>query len=124
NRPSGAPTGGRPSGGGGGGFGNIANGKVTALSATSMAVQVLDRTTNATSTDTVTLTPSTTYTETGAAASTALQVGECVTATGTANSTGTVAASRIALSAAGPNGCSIGFGRRPGANPSASSAGA
>ncbi|MGI8664768.1 MAG: hypothetical protein ACR2N4_01845 [Jatrophihabitans sp.] len=120
-QPSTAPTGTRPSGaagGFGGGFGGVADGKVSQLSGTTMQVQVAGRNGQAATTDTVTLTSSTTYTETGTATSAALKVGECVTATGKADSTGAVAATRIALSTAGPNGCSSGFGRRPQASSS------
>ncbi len=116
NFPSGRPTGARSSGGGGGignNFGAIANGKVSQLTGDTMLVQVTGRGGQAGSVDTVTLTPSTSYTETAGASSAALKVGECVTATGTADQTGTVAATRIALSTAGPNGCTAGFGRRP-----------
>jgi hypothetical protein len=80
-----------------------------------MSVQVLDRRTNVTSTDTVTLTPTTTYSQTATVPATALRVGQCVAATGPADSKGAVAATRITLSTAGPNGCSVGFGRRFGA---------
>ena len=131
-RPSGAPTGPRPSGAGGSrgpnGFapGNFATGQLSALTSTGMQVKVLDRRTNATSTDTITLTPTTTYTRTATVAATALRVGQCVMATGPANSKGAVAATRIALSVAGPDGCDTraGFGRRGGANPSSSQTGA
>jgi hypothetical protein len=131
-RPSGSarPTGARPSGSGGfggglggGGFGaGVASGKVGLLSGSVMQVQVAARGNQPASVDTVTLAASTTYTETATVTSTALKVGECVSATGKADSTGTVAATRIALSTAGPNGCTTGFGRRPQA--SASSTGA
>ncbi len=131
-RPSGAPSGVRPSGsrppgtpgGNGGGFGaGFASGRLAAVTATSMSVQVVDRSTRATSTDTITLTASTTYSQTRTVTSTALRVGQCVAATGPADSKGAVAATRITLSTAGPNGCAAGFGRRGGANPSSSPTG-
>lgn len=128
NRPSGSPTA-RPSGSGsgrfGGGFGggNFASGQLTALTPTSMSVKVTGRGTDATGTDTVTLTPATTYSQTVAVAATALRVGQCVAATGPTDTKGAVAATRITLSTAGPNGCSAGFGRRGGAAPSTSPTG-
>ena len=124
SRPSGAPSGGFGGGGfGGGGFGNVASGQLAALTGSSMSVRVLDRRTNATSTDTVTLTPTTTYSQTAAVPSSALRVGQCVAATGPADSRGAVAATRITLSTAGPNGCSTGFGRRGAAASSAPTGG-
>ncbi|MEO6700377.1 MAG: DUF5666 domain-containing protein [Jatrophihabitantaceae bacterium] len=134
---SGFPTGARPSGsggsgtggagtgggfGGGAGFGGVASGKLSQLSGSTMQVLVAARGSRPSSTDTITLTASTSYTETVQVNSTALKVGQCVSATGSANSTGAVAATRIALSTAGPNGCSTGFGRRP--RPSGSATGA
>ncbi len=84
-----------------------------------MTVQTLGRGSQATSTTTVTLSASTSYTETMPATAAALRVGECVSATGKADSTGAVAASRIELSPATNGSCaSGGFGRRPGASAS------
>lgn len=124
-RPSGSRSGFGGSGFGGSGFGGaagFASGKVTQLSGDTMLVQVIGRGDQASTSDTITLTASTTYTETDSASATALKVGECVTATGTADATGAVAATKIGLSTAGPDGCSSGFGRRSQAT--ASSAGA
>jgi hypothetical protein len=127
-RPSGSvrPTGARPSGSGGfgsgfggGGFGTgVASGKVSQLAGSVMQLQVPARGNQPASVDTVTLAASTTYTQTATVTSTALKVGECVSATGKADSSGTVAATRIALSTAGPNGCTTGLGRRPQASAS------
>ena len=123
-RPSGFPSGrpsDRPSGQRGGfGFGDFATGKVSSLSAAGMTVQGPGRgSQQATSTTTVTLSASTSYTETMPATAAALRVGECVTATGKADSTGAVAASRIALSPATGGNCTTGgFGRRPAASAS------
>ncbi|HEU5268822.1 MAG TPA: DUF5666 domain-containing protein [Jatrophihabitans sp.] len=118
-RPSGFPSG-RPSGfpgRAGGGFGEFATGTVTVLGPGSMTVRSPARGQQAGTTVTVLLTGSTSYTRTGPATAAALRVGECVSATGKADSTGAVAASRIALSPAGPSGCSTGgFGRRPAAS--------
>ena len=115
-RPSGFPSGrpsGFPSGRAGGGFGEFAAGTVSTLGPGSMTVRSPARGQQAGTTVTVLLTGSTSYTETGPATAAALRVGECVSATGKADSTGAVAASRIALSPAGPSGCSTGgFGRR------------
>jgi hypothetical protein len=124
-RPSGFPSG-RPSGfpsGEDGGFGEFATGKVSAVSGSTVIVQTPARGQQAASTVTVTLTATTTYTETVPATAAALQVGECVSATGKAGTAGAVAATRIALTPAGPNGCTTGgFGRRPapGASPTGS----
>lgn len=120
DRPSGS--GGLGGGFGGGGLGGVASGKVGQLSSSVMQVQVAARGNQPASVDTVTLAASTTYTETATVTSTALKVGECVSATGKADSTGAVAATRIALSTAGPNGCTTGFGRRPQASPSSTGA--
>ena len=123
-RPSGFPSGrpsnfpsGRP--GGGFGFGDFATGTVSALGTGSMTVHTAARGQQAGGTVTVLLTAGTSYTETLPATAAALRVGECVSATGKADSTGAVAATRIAVSPAGPAGCGIGgFGRRPGATAS------
>jgi len=108
-------------GGGFGGFG-LATGTVTQLSGDTMFVRTTARGQQASTLDTVTLTDATTFTEDAKVSSSALKLGECVTATGSTNSTGAVAATKIALSTAGPNGCSSGFGGRP--RPGASTSGA
>jgi hypothetical protein len=128
-RPSGSP---RPSGSfsrgaggggfGGGGFGGLANGKVSQLSGDTMSVLVTGRGGQSDTTDQVTLTASTTYTQTVTVSSTALKVGECVTAIGSTGSTGSVSATRITLSTPGANGCTTGFGRRPQAGSSSTGA--
>jgi hypothetical protein len=127
-RPSGFPSGrptNLPSGRAGGGFGagEFASGTVSALSAGRITVQTPARGQQPAGTVTVTLTDSTSYTETVSATAAALRVGECVSATGKADTTGAVAATRIALSRAGPSGCTNGFGRRaaPNASPTGSS---
>lgn len=112
-RPSGSPrtfpSGSRPPGGG---FGAAerAMGKITALKGSSLTVQA-DRRSGSTVNDTVTVAVTTAFTETGRATASALRVGECVTAVGPTNSTGAVAATRIAISNPGPNGCTQRFGR-------------
>jgi len=116
DRPSGAPRGqGGGRGGFGGGFGDFATGKVAAATASSLTVVTTARGQQASQTDTISLTSSTIYTENATATAKALKVGLCVFATGKAGTTGAVAATRIALSPATTNGCSTGFGRRPGA---------
>jgi hypothetical protein len=128
-RPSGSP---RPSGSfsrgaggggfGGGGFGGVANGKVSQLSGDTMSVLVTGRGGQSDTTDQVSLTAGTTYTQTVTVNSTALKVGECVTAIGSTGSTGAVSATRISLSTPGSNGCTTGFGRRPQASSSSTGA--
>ena len=122
-RPSDAPSGtpsGTPSGGSGrnrgagraGRFGPFATGKVLSTSGSTLLVQATGRNGGGTVTDTITVSSTTTVTTTAATTSAALKVGECVSATGSTNSTGAVAATRITLSAPGRTGCTAGFGRR------------
>ncbi len=61
---------------------------------------------------TVTLGASSTVTQTVPATSAAAVVGQCASAIGTANSTGTITAKSITVSSPGPNGCQSGFGGR------------
>jgi hypothetical protein len=63
---------------------------------------------------TVTLGSSASVLAAAAATAADAKVGTCATATGKTDSTGTVAATAIALSPRGANGCSAGFGRFPG----------
>jgi Domain of unknown function (DUF5666) len=111
--PSGAFPSGAPSGGfGRGGFGNFAraNGKVTAVAASTMTVVGTTRTGSITYT--VTVDPSTVYTATGSGTAASLAVGKCVIAFGSTGSTGDVSATRIAVSPASASGCTTaGFGR-------------
>jgi hypothetical protein len=107
----------RPTGSRGafGGFGG-ANGKVTSLSAAGFAVQGRNRSQGAgaaTSIDVVT-TAATKYLKVVTVHPSALKVGQCITALGTANSIGAVAARSIRISQPGPSGCVTGFGRRGG----------
>jgi hypothetical protein len=134
--PSGAPGGGAgPSGAPGGGGADFATafGKVTSVSGSTVVLSGTLRSgggrfggsPGATPTATPTATPSAssitvtlgssasvlaTAKGTGADA----KVGTCATATGKADSGGTVAATAIALSPKGANGCTAGFGRLPG----------
>jgi hypothetical protein len=115
DRPSGAPGGGR------GGFG--AFGQVTAVSGTGFTVAQQqfgqDGASGETTDVAVTVSADTTYTPTKAAAASALAVGKCVTATGQADDTGTVAAERIAVSDAVDGQCTGAFGGFPGRRPGA-----
>ena len=125
-RPSGAP---RPSfsarprpTGSRGAFGNGdfggANGKVLSVSATGFVVQGRGRTagssTGTTTSVTVITNSASKYLKTVSAAASALKVGQCITAIGTANSIGAVAARSIRVSQPGPSGCVSGFGGRGG----------
>lgn len=103
-RPSGSPN---PSAGNNPAGGPRAFGAVTAVSATGFTVHSTFGTT--TSDVTVTVTSATTYTKTVTADASVLVVGACVAAQGKADDTGAVAATSIAVSKAGPNGCTGGF---------------
>jgi hypothetical protein len=111
-RPTGSP----------GAFGNGtfggANGKVTSVSASGFVVQGRNRAAGsgtATATDiTVITTSASKYLKTVTASASALKVGLCITAVGTANSIGAVAARSIRISQPGPSGCVSGFTGRGG----------
>jgi hypothetical protein len=105
---------------GNGAFGG-ANGKVLSVSATGFVVQARTRapgasasTTSTTTNITVTTTATTKYLKTVTAKPSALKVGQCITAVGTANSIGAIAARTIRISQPGPSGCVSGFGGRGG----------
>ena len=102
---------------GNGTFGG-ANGKVTSVSATGFVVQAMRRTagsSTATETDITVITSSASkYLKTVTASASALKVGLCITAVGTANSIGAVAARSIRASEPGPGGCVSGFAGRGG----------
>lgn len=108
-RPSGAPT------GAAGGFRDFgASGTVTSVSANGFVVQ--ETRGGTTTSATVTTSGTTTYTTTATATSAAIKVGECATAIGTADSTGSVAARSLSLSQAVNGQCTSGFGRFGGRN--------
>ena len=116
-RPSGAPSGfgtqgAQPGGGQGrGGFRAFgAFGKVTAVSPSGFTVQ--SDFGGQSTTTTVTTTGSTTYTTTAAATASAVKEGVCLQATGNADSTGAVTATRITLSQPVSGACTSGFGPR------------
>jgi len=121
-RPSFSPRA-RPTGSrgafGNGAFGG-ANGKVTSVSATGFVVQARGRTAGTAGTAgtdisvTVITNAASKYLKTVAAKPSALKVGQCITALGTANSIGAVAARSIRVSQPGPSGCVSGFGGRGG----------
>jgi hypothetical protein len=107
---------------GNGAFGG-ANGKVTSVSATGFVVQARGRTGGTAGTGgtggtdisvTVITNSASKYLKTVAAKPSALKVGQCITALGTANSIGAVAARSIRVSQPGPSGCVSGFGGRGG----------
>ena len=102
---------------GNGTFGG-ADGKVTSVSAGGFVVQARTRAAGSgTATETsvtVITTSASTYLKTITASASALKVGLCVTAVGTANSIGAVAARSIRISQPGPSGCVSGFGGRGG----------
>jgi hypothetical protein len=113
SRPSAAPSSGARTGARG--LGDVVSGQVKSVSGTAIAVLSTRRTFGASSsaaptvvTDTVEVTSATTYSQTVSATGAALEVGKCATAQGSANSTGVVAATRIAVSTPGPQGCSAG----------------
>jgi hypothetical protein len=124
-QPTGSPaTGGASRARGFGGVGG-AFGTVTAVGATGFTVESMvperpsgtasgSPTTPATTQRrvvTVTTSPATTYTSTVAATASAAKVGTCVTALGTADSTGAIAARSIAVRPAQNGSCVTGFGR-------------
>ncbi|SDY83476.1 DUF5666 domain-containing protein [Herbiconiux ginsengi] len=112
--PTDIPDGAMPTGApGAGGFGGLTTGLVTAVSGTGFTVQATDAEGTA-STEDVTVDDSTTFTRTETTDASSLVVGACVTAMGEADDKGTVTATTLAVSAAGDDGCSTGFGR-PGA---------
>lgn len=116
--PSGFPTGARPSGARSrGAFGNFerADGKVTAISGSTITVSGTNPRTHATTTYSVTVNASTKYTQTLTATARALTVGKCAAANGKTNDTGAVAATSIRITPAVNGTCDTGFGgRRPG----------
>ncbi|HJQ47193.1 MAG TPA: DUF5666 domain-containing protein [Amycolatopsis sp.] len=106
----------RPSGTRGANAGDRAFGTVSAVSATGFTLQQDNRQTGATTDVQVTVDPSTQYTKSESANSSALKVGQCLVATGQTDDTGAVTAKTISLSQAGPNGCDAGRGRTGGMN--------
>ena len=87
-----------------GGFGSRTSGLVTAVTATTITVESTD-VDGVVSSETVTVDDSTSYTKTSAADVSALAVGLCASAQGEADDTGSFAASAVALSVTGDDGC-------------------
>jgi hypothetical protein len=98
---------------GNGAFGG-ADGKVTSVSASGFVVQGRNRAATSDTSITVITTAASKYLKTVTTASAALKVGQCITAVGTANSIGAIAARSIRISQPGPSGCVTGFGGRGG----------
>ncbi|HKS52525.1 MAG TPA: DUF5666 domain-containing protein [Pseudonocardiaceae bacterium] len=92
--------------GGGRGRGMPASGKITSVSGTGFVVQVGTSTAGRP----VSTTSSTAFSRTVTIDKSGLAVGQCVTAVGPSDDTGTVAASSISIRQPGPNGCLGGFG--------------
>ena len=90
--PSGAPKGTRKM------AGSAIAGKVTAIHGSTITVAMTMPDASSTTTGSVHVTGATHYTRTASATHAALQVGLCAVVSGTANNTGAVAATRIALS--------------------------
>ena len=124
-RPSGFPSGARSGFPGGGNFANaITTGKVTAVSGSTITVaaESFARTgastspsaTPTTTSKTITVTSATKITKTAAVTSTALKVGLCASAQGSTDTTGTVAATSIAITSPDSSGSceATGFGGR------------
>lgn len=89
------------------GRGRGAAGKITSVSGAGFVIQLAASNT----TRSVSTTPTTMFTRTAGTDKSALAVGQCVTAVGPSDDTGTVAASSISIRQPGPNGCQGGPGR-------------
>ncbi len=98
-RPSGFPSGARPSGfpSGRGRFGAVASGKVTSISGSTLTIAARQFNQTGTSTKTITVTPSTKITTEAATTASSVKVGKCVSAEGSADSTGAVTATRVQI---------------------------
>ncbi|MGD8195458.1 hypothetical protein ACEXQB_013285 [Herbiconiux sp. P18] len=103
--PTGAPEGGM------GSFGGFTSGLVTAVSGDTITVDATSAD-GSTESSEITLDGSTVVTKTETADASALTVGACVTAMGDSDDSGTMAATALAVSTAGDDGCSTrsGFG--------------
>jgi hypothetical protein len=110
-RPSTAPSSGARTGGRG--PADVVSGQVTSVAGSAITVLSTRRAFGAsapptTVTDTVDVTAATTFSQTVSATSAALVVGRCATAQGKTDAAGAVAATRIAVSTPGTQGCSTG----------------
>jgi hypothetical protein len=99
-----------PSGGSGGGFGQVTSGLVTAVSGTTITVQVTGQSGAKSSTKTVEVAAATVYSTSVKADSSAITVGLCAAVQGASDNSGTVTAKTLALSEAGTSGCTQGAG--------------
>jgi hypothetical protein len=118
-RPAGAPSGQRPSGfpagGPGGANGAFANGTVSSVSGNTIVVAARQFGGNGSTTSrTVTVGSKTTISTQQATTSKSLKVGLCVNAQGSADSSGTVAATSVRITNPVNGQCSVGFGGRNG----------
>ena len=92
-----------------GGFGQVTAGLVTAVSGTTITVEVTD-VDGATTTEAIEVDADTTYTATVAADASAIAVGLCASAQGESDTRGGMTAATLLLSDAGVDGCSRGTG--------------
>jgi Domain of unknown function (DUF5666) len=123
-RPSGNPSGGRPPSGfpsgaaGRSGIGAIASGKVMSVTSSTLVVasQNFGPSNSTPTSKTVTANTSTKITTDAPTTSTSVKVGSCVSAQGTANSAGTVAATSVRISDPTNGQCTNGFGGGPNGN--------
>jgi hypothetical protein len=109
SRPSGAPS--RFPGGGRAPAGAIASGKVTAVSGATLTVAAQRLGATGTVTRTVTVSGATKISTQARTTAKSLAVGRCVSAQGKADSTGTVAATRVQISDATDGQCGPGIAR-------------
>ncbi|GAA5025472.1 hypothetical protein ACFQRL_12925 [Microbacterium fluvii] len=117
--PSGMPSGGTDGGGmpSGGGFGQLTVGAVTAVSDSTVTVEAVGQDDETTTTE-VAVDADTVVTTTEEADASAVEVGLCVTAMGTADDSGGYDATSLTLSDPDENGdCSTGFGGFGGGRP-------
>jgi hypothetical protein len=119
--PSGFPSGARPSGSaarpsgfpsGGVRRGTFASGPVTAVSGSTITIAARDFRSSTTTPRKVTLGPSTKMTTQASTTAKSLAVGKCVTAEGTADTSGAVKATRVQITDPTNGQCSAGFGRQ------------
>lgn len=112
------PSGSRsPRPGGARGFGDVVSGRVQFVTGAAITVLSTRRGPDTSSpapststTNTVDVTPATTYIQTVVANPSALVIGRCATVQGKADSTGAVSATRIAVSTPSAQGCEVAFG--------------
>ena len=113
-RPSGFPSGARPSGfpSGAARRGTFASGPVTAVSGSTITIAARDFGSPTMTPRKVTVGPSTKITTQAATTAKSLAVGKCVSAEGSADTSGAVNATRVQITDPTNGQCSAGFGRR------------